>query len=262
MKTIFTIVAILALMAAPTGLLAQQDSVLAVPATTKEYPLQPYHRNVIKFNPTPMLLLGNVNNITLSYERLFGRQISASVQVGYLLFPRLFDDTIAGLIAIYDRSRFGVNLAADFRYYPGIRNRRPAPDGLYLGAYISYYGFQFSNHFDILYATADQNGHLEGRLNIMNIGLELGYQFVFWKRFTVDLLMFGPSVSRYGRDLTISGELDPDEIGNINQEVADKIFARFPALKTIFSGEDLKINGARTNLGIGFRYSIQLGFHF
>jgi hypothetical protein len=37
----------------------------------KEKPvyLKPYHRNVIKFNPTPMVLL-DVSNITISYERL------------------------------------------------------------------------------------------------------------------------------------------------------------------------------------------------
>ena len=50
-------------------------------------------KNVIKINPTPMLLW-DVRNITLSYERLIKPNHSLSIKVGYLVFPRLLSDTI------------------------------------------------------------------------------------------------------------------------------------------------------------------------
>lgn len=238
------------------------DTLANVRQKTKQPLLDPYHKNVIKFNPTPMLLFGEVRNITISYERLIAKNQSVAVQGGYLLFPRLFDDTIVSLLSLTDRSKYGVNLSFDYRFYPGARNRRPAPDGLYLGAYLSYYGFRFSNNFDILYTEVDQNGSMAGKFNFFNLGIQLGYQFVFWKRFTLDLLMFGPSLSYYHREMTLSGDLDETEIENIDEEVIQKILDRFPALKTIFSDDDLKLSGSSAKLSFGFRYSIQLGFHF
>ena len=48
--------------------------------------LEPIHRNVIKFNPTPMLLFSKITNITFSYERLIRDNQSFALQVGYLDF--------------------------------------------------------------------------------------------------------------------------------------------------------------------------------
>jgi hypothetical protein len=238
------------------------DTVPTAVKAEKPVTLTPYHRNVIKFNPTPMLLMGNVRNITLSYERLIKNNMSVSVQLGYLLFPKLIDDTLANLVTITEKDKSGINIAFDYRYYPMSRNRRPAPDGLYLGTYLSYYGFNFNNRLDVLYTTADQGGGLNGRLNIVNLGIELGYQFVFWKRLTLDLLLFGPSISYYQGYLEINAILDKSQIDNIDQEFVDKLLNRFPVLGYLFSGESLTFTGSKMKFGTGFRYSIQLGFHF
>ncbi len=222
----------------------------------------PWHRNVIRVNPTPMLLWGDVRNLAFGYERLIGRQQSVGVQAGFLLLPRLFSDTIANLVALSSRSKSGVNLAINYRFYPGSRNRRPAPDGVYLGGYLSFYGYNFGNDFNILHTAVDQAGHLSGRLRCFNAGMELGYQFVFWKRFTVDLLLFGPSLSYYDGKLTISGNLDAEEIRVIDEELVEKLLDRFPYLKTLFDRKELEFTGSKATLSFGFRYSIQFGFHF
>lgn len=224
--------------------------------------LEPYHLNVIKLNPTPMLLWSNVANLTLSYERLFRKNMSLGVQAGYLVFPSIVSDTVAGLITFTGGKKYGVNLAADYRYYPLARNRRPAPDGLYLGGYISYYGFNFSNKIDVLGSDLDQNGMINGRLNVVNLGASLGYQFIFWKRFSVDLLMFGPALSYYSGTLGIDGDLDPGEINEIDEELVNALLEQFPWLGVLFSPQKLEFSGSRTKISVGFRYSIQLGFHF
>ena len=209
-----------------------------------------------------MLLFGEIRNITFSYERILKKNQSLAVQAGYLAFPNLIDDTIASLILITGRSRQGMNLAFDYRYYPGLRNRRPIPDGLYFGGYLSYYGFIFDNDLDNMKSDNDQHGQISGHLNDLNFGFNLGYQFVFWKRLTIDLLMFGPSLRYTQGELKIQGDLEQEEIDAIDQELIDKLLDRFPFIGEIFSEESLVFTGSRTKFGTGFRYSIQFGYHF
>ena len=230
----------------------------------KQVPLTPYHKNVIKFNPTPMLIQGmEIRNLTFSYERLITKNMSLALQVGYLIFPEVkTGDVAGGLINIEKGKKQGINLAFDYRYYPFQRNKRPAPDGLYLGGYVSYYGFNFENSFNILDSALVQNGLLKGRLDVFHLGIELGYQFVFWKRFTVDLLLFGPALAYYSGYLNFSGNLNQETIDKLDDELVQKLENRFPLIKSIASGEDLRFTGSKAKLGIGLRYSIQLGFHF
>jgi hypothetical protein len=219
-------------------------------------------KNVIKFNPTPMLLWGDTKNITLAYERLIRPNQSVSLQAGYLLFPRVARDTVANLVAIHPGKKWGLNFALDYRYYPMARNKRSAPDGVYIGGFASYYGFRFKNDMDVLHTTIDQNAAIKGQLYIYNVGFELGYQFLFWKRFSLDLLLFGPSLSYYSGSLAFEGSLDKTQIENIDQELVDKILAKFPYLKTLFSGETLHFTGHRNLFSLGFRYSMCLGIAF
>lgn len=232
-------------------------------ASPKKYEiLTPYHRNVIKINPTPMLLWSNVRNLTLTYERLITKNQSLSLQAGFLTLPRLLNDTLLSLVAITSYERFGLNFAFDYRYYPTSRNRRPAPDGLYVGSYISYYGFKFKNTMDILATTGTDEAHLKGRLDMLNVGIDLGYQFIFWKRFSLDLLLFGPSITWFSTGLEFEGSLDPSQIEGIDQELIDKIVARFPMIKYVFQEHAVEYKSSSIRTSIAFRYAIQLGFHF
>jgi hypothetical protein len=225
--------------------------------------LEPYYRNVIKFNPTPMLLFGDLRNVTFSYERLIKKDQSLTFQAGYLTFPNLFDDTIAGIVNFTGKSKQqGVNLAVDYRYYPAIRNRRPAPDGLYVGAYASYYGLWFNNNIDILGTEVDQAVETDGNVQVLNVGLNLGYQFIFWKRMTLDLMVFGPSLNLTHGDGVVNGQLDQAQIDAIDDEIIDALLDKFPLLSQVFSEDDLVVSGSRSSFGTGFRYSIQVGFHF
>jgi len=242
---------------------AQQniDTTMVVDDKEKPVYLAPYHRNIIKFNPTPMVLF-DVRNLTFSYERLLKNNQSFVVQAGYLVFTLLEDDTIAGLINITGRSRSGINLAFDYRHYIFSRNTRPAPDGLYIGGYLSYYGFWSENTFNILPTSVDNTGTMDGSMNMSNLGFLLGYQFVFDKRFTIDCLLFGPSLSIYSGSFKIGGDLDEEQIAAIDEEVIDKLLDRFPYLGSIFSEDQLLFTGKKSGFDVGFRYSIQLGYHF
>ncbi len=229
----------------------------------KSVPLKPYHWNVIKFNPTPMLLFSEVRNFTLSYERLITRNQSLAVQAGYLLLPRLkFLNKLEQVVTFSPKEKYGINLAFDYRYYIIPRNNRPAPDGLYVGAFVSYYGFKFENHLNLVKTSILNDGTIMGKLNIVNFGVNLGYQFIFWKRFSLDLLMLGPSYSYYSGHLGISGGLDPNLIEQIDEDLIEAVYEQFPVIGALLSGEKLEFIGYRSKWKFGFRYSVQIGFHF
>ncbi len=48
--------------------------------------------------------------------------------------------------------------------------------------------------------------YAKGHLDILAVGAELGYQFLIGKHFTVDLVMIGPAMARYGNEVNIRGD--------------------------------------------------------
>jgi hypothetical protein len=238
----------------PLSMMAEQNDSVS-PAR------EPYHKNVIKFNPTPMILW-DLRNITFSYERILSPRQSVSLELGYLVMPRLFDDTISSLINITSHQKQGVNVTMEYRFYLTRLNVRPIPAGLYIGPYLTYYGYRFRNGLEILNPNDSTNGMLEGNYWSFNLGIELGYQFVLWKRWTLDMVLVGPSVSYYGGKTQIAGNLSAEEIEQINEDLYDRLIERFPAIQMLSTDKTYKQTGKLDIFRMGFRYLVQIGFHF
>ena len=68
------------------------------------------------------------------------------------------------------------------------------------------YGLRMNDDFDILPTEIDQKGSFVANLNYLNLGFALGYQFIFWKRMSLDFVLFGPSLSFFTGEVTISGD--------------------------------------------------------
>lgn len=226
-----------------------------------ELVLQPIHKNVIKFNPTPMILW-SAKNITFSYERILSPRQSLSVELGYLEFPNLVEDTLLNLINITTGHKWGVNATVEYRFYLTKLNTRPVPAGLYIGPYLTYYRYHFRNGLDIIPASGDSTGMIQGNYWSFNLGAELGYQFVFWKRLTLDLVVVGPSISYYGGKTEITGSLDASQIEDINEALYDKLIERYPSFEYMSLNKTFEQTGKLDILRWGFRYLVQIGFHF
>ncbi|MCX6280341.1 MAG: DUF3575 domain-containing protein [Bacteroidetes bacterium] len=222
---------------------------------------KPFHKNVIKFNPTPMLLWSS-KNLTFSYERVINNKQSIALTLGYLEFPALFKDTIGRLVAINSREKYGINIALEYRFYLTTRNGRPIPDGVYLAPYCSYYGYHFKNDIDVLHASIDSAGQVKGNFYVFNLGVELGYQFVFWKRLTLDFVLVGPAISYYGGRLDITGNINETKLKEINEELYNKLLAKYPMIGDFVINKSFEQNGKLELFSIGFRYLVQIGFHF
>jgi hypothetical protein len=238
----------------PSVLSAQKkDSARVIPA--------PYHKNIIKFNPTPMILWSS-KNVTFSYERILNRKQSISISLGYLEFPSLFKDTILNLVAITSRHKYGFNAEIEYRFYMMNRNLRPIPDGLYFAPFVSYYGYHFKNDVDILHVVSDSAGLVKGDFSVINGGVEMGYQFVFWKRFTVDLVLIGPAISYYTGTLNVTGQFDADKVKELHEDLYNKLIQKYPMIGDYVVNKSFSNNGKLDLFSVGFRYLIQLGFHF
>jgi hypothetical protein len=238
----------------PLMLFAQKsDSAAPVP--------RPILKNVIKFNPTPMILW-SPKNVTFSYERILSPRQSLSIELGYLEFQKLIDDTVIDLVNITSHQKWGLNATLEYRFYLVKLNARPIPAGLYIGPYLTFYTYHFNNGLEILPALTDTVGSVKGDFWSFNLGFELGYQFVFWKRWTLDLVMVGPSMSYYGGKTEIRGELDANQIHEMNEAFYDKLVERYPGITNMSLDKTFQQTGKLDVFRLGFRYLVQIGFRF
>ncbi len=219
-----------------------------------------YKRNVVKWNMTPFLIW-DYSNINFSYERILSPHKSFSLNAGYFTLPStgIYDS----LNITSDNKKFGFTFSGDYRWYFKKRNKNFAPDGLYWGAYGSYHYYRWENDITVLNSeVAHGKVTLDGKLNILSAGVELGYQFAVGKRWTFDLVFMGPSLSVYSGKLSLSGNLTVDEESEYLQAIYDILVGKFPGLKTLISERNFSPSGATTSIGYGMRYLIQVGFRF
>jgi hypothetical protein len=217
-------------------------------------------KNTLKINPTPALVFGNLRNITLSYERMITKDQSLSIQLGYLKVDPFFGDSVGGFLDIRRVSDWGMNAALDYRYYPLKRNKFNAPDGLYIGSYLSYYGFSFKDQFDYYKGdTSFTGGSYSSTYHFVNLGVSLGYQFIFWKWLSLDLLIFGPSLTFSASNWKISDVVDSPDEEELIRTIKEKFNEKFPLLVPFVKPND----GTTTaEFRMLFRYSISIGVHF
>jgi len=219
-----------------------------------------YKKNIIKWNMTPFLIW-DYSNINLSYERVLSPYKSFSFNAGYFTLPStgIYDS----LNIASDNKKFGFTLSGDYRWYFKKRNKNFAPDGLYWGVYGSYHYYSFENNITVINSDVAQGSvTLNGKLNIISAGVELGYQFAVGKRWTFDLVFIGPSLSVYSGKFSLDGNLSVDEESEYLQAVYDILISNLPGLKTLISDRKLNPGGATTSIGYGMRYLIQVGYRF
>ncbi|MBD0403937.1 DUF3575 domain-containing protein [Flammeovirga sp. EKP202] len=223
-------------------------------------------KNIVRFNLTPYLLWGS-GNYVLGYERRINDFQSVSLNVGSLTFPKIVTLPL-GNGAARDFKNTGYSIAADYRRYFKKRNRGFAPDGLYWGPYIAYYRYNLSNNisFDSLGGQPVQGepiqAKMKGSADILNIGIELGYQFIIKKRIAVDLIMIGPGYGIYTGKLKLDSDVEIPEEAEVLQEIKNGLIEKFPGLDGLLDGEEVNTNGDFRTWTGGLRFVIQVGYSF
>ena len=220
------------------------------------------HRlNVIRLDLTSNFIYSEA--FILSYERVVKPYQSFVITAGSEKFPsiRSFGDHVK---VKDDRKKSGVKVGAEYRFYLKKENRHHAPRGVYLGPYVSYHNFH--NDRLLTYQNDDGSAPIEAtfnaKLNVLNVGAQLGYQFVIGNRWAIDLMFIGPSVSRYSAKLNLDGDFSDVELDEAQQEIVDKLVGRFPLLGDVLDEESVTVKGTNSAWSAGWRYQFQVGYHF
>lgn len=217
-------------------------------------------KNTIKVDLTGVLVYSA--SAVFSYERITKPNQSFAISAGYLEFPNLtsIGDNIK---ATKDLGRSGFKGGVEYRFYLAKENKYRAPHGVYIGPYAAYLQFTNERNFEMTAEDGElKSGFLKTDLNVANIGVQLGYQFVLNNRWTIDLVFVGPSISRYDARLTVDSNLDLDEQEILQNEVIQALISKFPLLDDLIQDKTIETNGRLDSWSYGYRYQFLIGYHF
>jgi hypothetical protein len=222
-------------------------------------------KNTIHYNITNPLIFGG-KSIIFGYERVLKNNRSFSINIGQAsLSPFDFlDDTELKAKTILNEG--GFHISGDYRFYLYKLNKYSAPRGVYIGPYYSYNTFNKQHSWEF---TKDGSGtpqivDTDLRINIHTVGFELGYQFVFWKRFSVDMILLGPGVAAYKLKADVGGNLSDEDrqlfFDKLNEALKDK----FPGYSGTIGNDtgEFERTGTKSTTSLGYRYMIQIGYRF
>lgn len=213
-----------------------------------------YLRNTVKLDLTSLALYRQA--IVFSYERLVKPHQSWGVTLGYEEFPRISQSTL-----IKEDNRGGYKFGGEYRFYLAKENKYAAPRGVYIGPYFTSHGFKTERFLEVEHDGVTDEATLNSTLRVHNFGAQLGYQFVFNDRWTIDLVLIGPSFSNYRAKMKLEGDFtfDPEDIQN---EFILELIDQFPILEDVLSGEEVDANGKVDTWALGYRYQFLVGYRF
>jgi hypothetical protein len=219
-------------------------------------------KNTIRINLTNPMIFGK-DCYMVGYERTIGDHQSFSFNIGRFSFPKLVNvntDSIKDLTK--DLNSKGFHFSGDYRFYLSKENKHNSPHGVYIGPYVTYNSFRRDFKFgsSLESYTGELNANI--RFSATAIGFQLGYQFIFWNRVTLDMILFGPGVGRYKLKAEISTNLDPEQEEELFRKINDAIKEKIPGYSRVIDSGTFNQTGSYNTNGVGFRYVVMLGFRF
>ncbi|MGL6269544.1 MAG: hypothetical protein ACRC2O_16540 [Chitinophagaceae bacterium] len=220
-------------------------------------------KNTIRYNISSPLLYGFNKSLILGYERLVNPRQSFSINAGTVALPKITSIGTDSFTFNKDLKNTGYNFSVDYRFYLAKENKFTAPRGVYIGPWYSYNRFIRDNKWDFKNASGSKNSATTNMdMNIHSFGVELGYQFVFWDRLALDLVMIGPGMGLYKVNATFDSDLTGEEREQLQQALTDILKNKFPGMNFVFDNKQLNANGAMNATSLGYRYIVHIGFRF
>jgi hypothetical protein len=214
--------------------------------------------NTVKIDFTSRFLYRNA--FVMSYERVTRPNQSMVFTFGYQEIP--MDRALAAdIISKKTRESNGLKLGAEYRFYLGKENKYPVPRGVYIGPYLSYLTFHGDRTIEVTVDDIPEEGRLSTDFSVSNLGFQFGYQFLFNNRWSLDLVLLGPSFSHYKARMDLDGEFtfDPEDIEN---EILQELIDRFPGFSDLITDKTISSSGRASTWGYGWRYQFHIGYHF
>ncbi|OOG78115.1 DUF3575 domain-containing protein [Algoriphagus sp. A40] len=217
-----------------------------------------YRKNTIKLDLTHNLIYRNAVN--LSWEGITKQNQTLGFTVGYQEFPQIFNlgENIEGK---RENDSGGYKFGTEYRFYLKKENKFSAPRGVYIGPYFTSLGFKTSRDITYTGGETPEDASYNAKFRLYSLGLQLGYQFVFNDRWSLDLVLVGPSLTRYNANMRLEGdfEFDPEDV---QDEILQGLIDKFPGLDDLLDDKELDSSGKIDVLGIGYRYQFLIGYRF
>jgi hypothetical protein len=219
-------------------------------------------KNIVRYNFSSGLIFGFSHCIVLGYERLIRPNQSISLNFGKTSLPKIISVNTDSLQLNKESDNNGFNVSIDYRFYLSRENKNQAPQGLYIGPYYSYNLFTRDIQWNYIGTNGNNAINTNSKFTINTIGFELGYQFIFWKRITLDLLMVGPGLGFYHFKAGYNGNMDTAAREQLAEALKQILTQKFPGMNYVLADKELNGNGTLTTKSIGYRYLIQIGYNF
>ncbi len=219
-------------------------------------------KNTVRFNITNPLLFGG-KAVVVGYERKLSSHQTLSLNIGRMALPAFGLGILSDSLSLTNNSADrGFHLSTEYRFYLRNENKHEAPRGVYVGPYYSYNRFARSNSWSFISTNFNGEVTTDLDLGIHMVGVELGYQFVFANRVTLDLILIGPGLGSYSVKASLNTNLDPDEKSVFFQELNDYLADQIPGYNLVLDEATFRDSGSLRKTTFGFRYLINIGIRF
>jgi hypothetical protein len=219
-------------------------------------------KNIVRYNLSGALLFGADRYFVVGYERVLTPRQSFSVNVGRAALPKLINLPSSTFRLNEDLRSTGFNLSVDYRFYLQKENKFAAPHGVYLGPYYAYNHFVRDNEWLYENSSATNFVKTHSELSINALGVEVGYQFILWKRLALDLVMVGPGIAFYNFKADVDSNVDAAAKEQLYQSLTRSLFDKIPGMNYVFADQTVKENGSLRTTNFGYRYIIHIGYSF
>jgi len=216
----------------------------------------PDYKNIVKINTAALLL----NNASLLYERKLNEHWTVLAGAGYRWggsTPKAFG--LGEIIVSNNTSGIrGFSITPEIRYYFNFCECGGSPSGLYAGLYGRYTKYYGDLTFNIWNGSEYYDALVTSNLRELGGGLQLGYQFIFKQRWTVDFMFAGPRLSTY----KFKADLESNDLEALVDAIEEEVNKRLEAIGmdpiSIDPSTELEANFGFRN----FRYAIGFGILF
>ena len=221
------------------------------------------YKNTIRFNVTNPLLFGS-RSLIFGYERILNNRRSFSINIGQASFPRLGFINSDSIKANPNVEESGFHISGDYRFYLGKENKYASPRGVYIGPYFAYNYFERKNSLLITSTNggSPQTVLSETNLTVSSLGFQLGYQFVFWDRLSLDMILAGPGIAAYNLKASLGANLSEADQKKFFEKLNAALADKFPGYNTVFDDGEFESKGSTSTTSLGYRYMVMIGFRF
>jgi len=219
-------------------------------------------KNTVHFNITNPIIFGG-RSLIFGYQRVLNKRRAFSINIGQANFPTLNiipADSIKGTSL---RDQKGFHVSGDYRFYLAKENKYDAPRGVYIGPYFSYNYYEKEHSWNVQ-TTTGGTANVESNTNftVSTLGVEMGYQFVFWNRLSVDMILAGPGIAAYKLEARLGTNLSEADRQKLFDKLNEALEDKFPGYNVAVDEGEFKKEGSTNTTTFGFRYLIQIGFRF